>query len=166
MKAIKVIKGTPIYIYRGTQYLDKPDKLIYHKMKYDEDENITYVYLKKKRYLTEVICSLIIALCVYVTVTDNTDSTVDVNYNNLIVYYNGSLYVNWHNPEVNRDEVLFDLYDGNTCILSRTLYPGDTVVTVPLDDCADKYRLVISTVKYGKTITSEASITVMNKDDY
>lgn len=166
MKATKVIKGTPIYVYRGTQYLDKPNKLIYRKMQYDEKENITYVYLKKKRYLVEVICSMIIMLCVYMTITDTTNNIIDINYNNLIVYYDSSLYVNWNNPVTNKDDVTFDLYDGDVCILSRTLCPGDTVITVPLDSCNDKYKLIISVNKYGKTVSSTATITVMNKDDF
>lgn len=166
MKATKVIRGTPIYIYHGTQYLDKPDNLVYAKMKYDEVENITYVYLKRKKYIVELLCTIIISICVYLTLTGRTEQIIDANYNNLIVYYNDNLYVNWSNPIYNKYEVSFKLYDGSTHVLSRTLQPGETLTTTRLDECVDRYSLVISAIVYGKDVSTTVTVNVMNKEDY
>lgn len=165
MQVTKVIRGTPIYVYRKTQYLDKPDNLIPTKLEYSEVENITYVYLKKRTHIVEILCSLIILICVIFSLTFKGQS-ITVNYNNLVIYYNEQLYVNWHNPDASVSDVEFSLCKDNNEIYNIVLSPGETVTTIPITNCSDKYDLLITAEWLGKEYSTTEKISVDIKEAY
>lgn len=168
MNKTKVIKGAAIYLYHGKQYLsieDAPKELLIKSMLYDEDAGITYVKLKHKSYLYEIIILTIISICVYISIIHNRFD-VTVYASSLVTYYNGNLYLNWQNPEENTEAVTMQLYDGNTEILSMTLQPGESYIMHDIDYPSDRYTVYASIDNLFRTVSDSMDVVVLNKDEY
>lgn len=164
MNKVKIIRGRPIYIYKRTNYMYKPDKTIVYKMLYNSDDNITYVYCKKPSILLEVICILICLCCVFVNRQYLHGLSVDIHYNNIATYYNGCLYLNLMSGETNNIIVHYELKDNSETIAEGYLNPGDLIISVPINNICDRYTLVVSykILFYEKEETS--NIIVLNRD--
>ena len=164
MKKIKVIKGTPIYTYRSTISLDPIPNLIVKEMVYNEDENITYVRLKRKTIWIEFLCSIIIICCVTLSIINYNNISVKCNYNSLVNYYDNKLFLNWQNPSENTIDITFELVDGKDVIYKITLTPGESKTYIDLDSVATKYTCTMSINLFNKTVTENATLTVINRE--
>lgn len=164
MKTTNIVKGVPIYVYHGRQYMDKPDKLICGKMKYDESANITYIKMHRATYFIEIVAMLIIAGCVYYSFVNNVSEEQTARYNSIVTYYDKYLYLNWNNPEENYTSITYNLYDGKSLVISRTLAPGESLITYEYEPIEDNLTLVVSTKRFKKNVSVETSVRVINRN--
>lgn len=164
MKKIKVIKGTPIYTYRSTRSLDPIPDLIVKEMVYNEDENITYVRLKRKTIWIEFLCSIIIIYCVTLSIINYNNISIKCNYNSLVNYYDNKLFLNWQNPLENTIDVTFELVDGKDVIYKITLTPGESKTYIDLESVETKYTCTMSINLFNKTVTENVTLTVINRE--
>lgn len=165
MKTTKVIKGVPIYCFHGKQCLEKPNKLVCGKMVYNDEENITYVHMHRKRYIIETLSVLIILLCILFTHKYKLHDEIQVKYNSIVNLYNGILYLNWLNPEDNHIDITYSLYDNESLILSRTLEPGEYLLTTEYTPNSDTLQLTISVKRLGKVVEDNVSLRVINRNE-
>ena len=163
MVKTKIIKGRPIYVYRRRNYMDKPDKAIVSKMKYDEVENVTKIYCKKPKVIIEFLCTLIILLCVYLNLMYINNSEIVVHYNNIATYYNGKLYLNLYSEEDNIRQVHYSVKDDSKVIAKGVLMPGDVLISVPIKEVSDTYEITFEYYGLLKTITKKESINVIDR---
>lgn len=161
-RRVKIIKGTPIYVYRGKQLLEKDPKLIYRKMLYDESKNITYVYLGHKQYKIEFLAMLIIILCVFINVIALPKFSIKCNYNSIVDYYDGKLFLNWNNPNDNIS-LQFTLYDGDEVIYEELIPPHSSRTYIQLNTIADKYECEISTQIYKYKVKETVTLMVLDR---
>jgi len=164
MKKIKVIKGTPIYTYRSTRSLDPIPNLIVKEMIYNEDENITYVRLKRKTIWIEFLCSIIIICCVILSISNYNNTSIKCNYNSLVNYYDNKLFLNWQNPLENTVDITFELVNGKDVIYKITLAPGESKTYIDLESVEPKYTCTMSTNVFNKTVTENVTLTVINRE--
>ncbi len=163
MKKIKVMRGHPVYVYKGTNYIDKPDKVVISKMLFDEENNITYVYCSKPRKLVEIACSIIMILCVCLNVFGIHRSEVIVRYNSVSTYYNDLLYLNLVNDESSVVPIRYDLLDGEVVVCSGVIKPGDIVISTPVGNIKDTYTLRISYTMFITEHVEDVRISVVDR---
>lgn len=157
-----IIKGKPIYIYKGKTYLYKPEKTKIVKMLYDDTNSITQVYVKKVRVWYEVICCILLVLCAITSQYFKNDSVV-VDCNPYAIYYNGSLYLNLYNES--NTTVQCTLTQKGEEIWVDEVEPGGEVILIPMSLSHDKLELTVSYTFLGKTFQESSIITVDNKDE-
>lgn len=161
----KVIKGRPNYVYRGGNYLEQPEKTLIKRMVYDEESNVTNVYCKKPGHKLEILCGVIIALCVYANIVDIHKMEVKLYYNSIATYYNDALFVNLSNDKNNIFNVRYALCDNDTEIVSGVLEPGDTVISIPVKNIKDFYTLKLQHGTISGVHTDEVKINVIDRSN-
>ena len=164
MTRVKIIKGTPIYLYKGTQYLEKPEKCNTKRMLYDENENITYIKCVKQNYVYELLCCIIILGCVIFNNFIYEKPVIDFKYNSIVQYYDDKLFLNLTNPDTNEIPITVELVDNNDVVNKFTLNPGFSIVSVSIDNPKDNYVLRLSCKYMFFNITDEVNISVVRKD--
>lgn len=165
MTKVKIIKGTPVYLYKGTQYLEKPEKCNIKSMQYSEEDNITYVKCSKPNYIYEILCALIIIGCVLYNQFVYEKPVIDFKYNSVVQYYNNDLYLNLTNPSTNEYPLTVELMFGDELIQTMTMQPGSTIITLGIDDGVKDHYTLRVTCKYLIFKTQEeVNISVMRKD--
>jgi hypothetical protein len=158
MVKTKVIRGRPNYVYKGTNYLDQPDKTLVKKMLYNAETNVTNVYCRKPGRKWEVLCMLIIIACVTLNIMYIHNETVKVYYNSMSTYYNDLLYINLTSDDDNICDVEYSLVNGSEVIASGVLSPGDVIISVPVSEVYNvltldlQYETLYSTNKESVTI--------------
>ena len=165
MKRTNVIRGKPIYKYRKSQYVYQPDNTSIRKMKFDEENNTTYVYCFKPTVLPELFLISIMILLVIVNVFWLHNQNIKIYYNEYTTYFNGTLYLNLTSDKSNNYEVNYSLLDssGND-IAGGILYPGDSIITININNPEEEY---IVRLKYRTLLTEREiplKIIVDNKD--
>lgn len=164
MEKIKVIKGTPIYVYRASMSLEPIPKLIVKEMAYDDEKNITYVRLKRRTVWTELICSILIICCVTLAIMNYGGMSIECNYNSLVNYYDNKLFLNWKNPSENSFDITFELLDNDEVIYKEVLKPGESITYIDLDSPKSKYKCEISSKVFSKTVSDIVTLTVINRE--
>lgn len=164
MTKVKIIKGTPVYLYRGTQYLEKPEKCKIKSMMYNEEENITYVKCSKPNYIYEILCALVIIGCVIFNNFIYEKPVLDFQYNSVVQYYNESLYLNLTNPESNEYPLHVEIRDGENVVNSVSMQPGTSIITIGVEDVKDKYTLRVSCKYLFTEVYEDVTISVVRKD--
>lgn len=161
----KIIRGRPVYIYKGSQWLEQPEKTIIKSMVYNQDENVTYVKVGKPSILVELISVLIILGCITINIVTNWGSDLlKVRFSSVPVYYNDNLYINLY-VENSTHDVTYVIKSEDKIIHRDTLSKGDLVVTLPLDNYEEKLVLVLETKNIlGSTVSDEYKLTVVNKE--
>lgn len=159
MKKVNVIKGKPIYVLKGSQYVDKPDKTRVVKMLYSEDEGITYIHLKKIRHLYEIVCFAILILIVVYNRVVTHNANVVVRYNSLVNYYDGYLYLNLHAEEDNYTSVFVKIDN----VIDDIMYPGDSIIRVPVDNPMDFYTIHFSYDTLLRQINFDVNVSVVDR---
>ena len=161
---VKIIKGTPIYLYKGTQYLEKPNKCKIVSMDYNADENITYVKCTKNNYIYECVCIAIILALVFYNNFIYQKPTINFQYNSVVQYYDGDLYLNLRSDSSNKCNILVKVKYNDEIVSTMTIAPGTTIVTAGVEDAKDHYILEVSCKYLLRTVVEEVPITVVRKD--
>lgn len=161
---VKIIKGTPIYLYKGTQYLEKPDKCKIKSMDYNADENITYVKCTKNNYIYEFICIVIILMLVFYNNFIYQKPIINFQYNSVVQYYKGDLYLNLRSDDTNKYDITVKLKHDDEVISTMIISPGNTIVTVGVEDVKEHYVLELSCKYLLREVNEEVPITVVKKD--
>lgn len=161
----KIIKGRPVYLYRGSQWLEQPEKTIIKSMRYSKEENVTYVKVGHPTIITEVLCILIIAGCIAVNIfTDWGTNLLLVRFNSAPVYYNNNVYINLYN-EKSTDTVKYILKTDDSILAEGTLNVGEYKIAIPCEEYVEKCTLVLETKNvFKQTVEDEYKLTVVNKE--
>lgn len=159
----KVIKGKPIYILKGSQYIDRPDNTNIKSMMYDEETNLTYVKLSKPNIIMEVLCSIIILFCVLSNIFFVHNSSVNIRYNNIVTYYDNKLYLNLKNEEDSLYKVSYKLVDEGVIINEGYMKPGDSVVSIDIENIKESYKIIFEFNTLTEHKIQEEKIMVLNK---
>lgn len=143
----KKVQGTPLYIYKGDTYFDRPRGTRCVKMKYDKEENVTFITLKKNFYFLEILALLvavgtILSVFVFKPKFDNL-----VNYSTPVEWYNGNININLTANEENKLPIEYDI-NGVTGIL----LPGEVLDTIP---CEQQPETITATFKINFLIFSK-----------
>jgi hypothetical protein len=155
----KVIKGRPDYIYKGTHYLDLPEKTYVKKMVYDEDSYTTKCYCAKHTIIPEILIVLVIGICIYLNGFIIQKTKIDLYYNSISTYYNGELYLNLQSDESNYFTINYYLTYNSEVVYSGVLNPGDLVISVPVSNVQDTYQLKLV---YKTFITKHEEVVSIN----
>lgn len=164
MRNGKVIKGKPIYIYRGTQYLEMPEKVIIRKVVYDDETNKSYVYCRRLSKLVEVLSLMVILSCVVFNRFYLHKLNYEIKYNSVCYYYNGYLYLNIHNVESNSFDIQVSIFDLAEEVYTSSLSPGAYLIRIPLDNVSDSYKITFVYDTTFKTEASDVTVRVVNKE--
>lgn len=161
----QIIRGRPLYLYKGRQYLDMPPGCVIKRIEYEDNSNKCLVYCKKPAIIVELLCLCIIIGCVIVNILYLHHAEYNVYYNSLTIHYDDKLYLNLHNDENNLSSVTVDLVGGNEVINSFVLNPGDTLVSIPMPskDVLTEYELVITYNSILVPIARTVTVTVLKK---
>lgn len=164
MKRTSFIKGKPMYIYKRRRYVYQPEKTTVRVMKYDEEDNTTYVYCVKTTLIPEFIITSMLVLLTIFNLLLNMRPEV-IYYNTEVIYHNELLYLNLKSEDTNSYLINYSLYDLNkNAVSGGILYPGDLVTTIKMKEPEEYYIL---NFKYN-TLLGEKNktvyITVLNKD--
>lgn len=165
MSKNKIIRGKPIYVFRGSQYLEMPGKTFIKSIDYDERSNKSTVYCKRRHYVTEVICLLIALCCAVINVFYIHNVEYEIRYNSSCTYYNGYLYLNVYNDEQNPFDLSVSVLDGDVEIYEDTLSPGAVLIMVAVDDVKERYVLLFKYKTALSTRTEKVQINVIRKED-
>lgn len=163
MQKTKVIRGNPIYVYRGTNYIEKPSRTVIRSMMYDDSRNVTYVHCRKPGKKIEFICTLLLIACVVFNVLYLHRTEVTVRYNSIVTYYNDELYLNLVNDNTSPVEVNFMLLDDGSVVASGILSPGDTLISVPVQSIKDTYTLRFTYKIFMSNHIDDVSIHVIDR---
>ena len=161
-----VIKGTPIYVLRKSNYLEKPSNCKIKRMVYSEDENITYVYMKKNSIFVDLLLfAILVAITVFNIHLESSRDTVSIRYNNLCTYHNDMLYLNLMLDKPTTYSITFRILNNDAEVYSGILEYGDTVTSLTLPSLVgDKCNLIIS-VDNGMIIKEMSySLTLQRRD--
>lgn len=161
----KVIKGRPNYVYRGGNYLEQPDKTLIKRMVYDEESNVTNVYCRRPGHKLEILCSIVVLLCVYINIAYVHKMEVKLYYNSIATYYDGALFINLSNDDSNIFNVRYALCYDDTEIVSGMLEPGDTVISIPVKDIKESYTLKLQHSTARGVQTDEVKINVIDRSN-
>lgn len=160
MKNNKVIRGKPLYLYKNSQYLEMPEGCIVKKVEYDEATNKSVVYCGRPSKLLEIICSLVIILCILLNVLYLHSLSYTVRYSSLATYYDNQLFLNVYNDKGNSGSVDVTLRDGDIVLYECTLNPDEYLISVPLENVELHYTLDIEYHTLIKTISESVPISV------
>ena len=121
----KKIKGTPMYMYKGDMLFEKPKGTRAAKMKYDSDEDITLITVKKNYYFLEFFALLAITAVILLSFVFKTKMLNDIQMSKPIEWYNGNLNINLTMGKENHLPVEYNI-NGVTGIL----VPGEVLSTI------------------------------------
>lgn len=158
------IKGAPIYLFQGTQYVVKPEGTIIKSMKYDEDENITYVKCKKPSILGDLLCLIVIIMCMLVNWYCLTQYQLSVDYNSICTYFDGRLYVNLANNSTT--SITYELVGTDGIVQHDVLKPGEKVYIVGVENVESEYELVFRSMMLFIVYEESVTIHVTDRSSY
>lgn len=127
----KFAKGTILYNYRGRSYLEMVDGTYIDKMLYDEENNVTNIYLKKNYFLLETFLSLLIILILILMWSGYYVGKQTVYYSSTIYCYNKQLYLNIENSKDAYVPIECELVIGGNVYESKSLMPGEQWIVCP-----------------------------------
>lgn len=132
-KVRHVVPGSQaIYVYKGSNYMDKPKMSIVKRYEYDKESNTTYIKVRKSRIPNLIVALLIaIAIVIYVTQT-SANSIYNVTYTRYIVVRDG--YAELDISLDDNTQGIMDIqleYEGEPVIEPLELYSGGSVGSVP-----------------------------------
>lgn len=159
----KVIRGRPNYVYHKHNYLEQPEKTIVCKMLYDEESNVTNIYCKRPSKFIEVLSTLIIVTCVVLNIMFIHKMSIDVYYNSMSTYYNNQLYLNLKSGEDNMVNIQYTLYYKNNKVYSGIIEPGETIISIPIDNIKDTYILRLEYYSITGVKNEDVNITVIDR---
>lgn len=126
---VNIIQGKPIYIYKGKQYIDKPEKTVIRKMYWNKDVNVTFVKCVKKSKKFEAMCVLVILTCTALSLFTPTSGREFLYYSRVVDYYDGNYYMNVENSEASLYGITCVVLSGDEEISRSYLMPGEKWVT-------------------------------------
>lgn len=159
----KVIRGRPNYVYHKHNYLEQPEKTIVGKMFYDEENNVTNIYCKRPNKFIEVLFTLIIVTCVVLNIMFIHNMSIDVYYNSMSTYYNNQLYLNLKSGDDNFVNIQYTLYYKSNKVYSGIIEPGETVISIPIDNVKDTYTLKLEYYSIVGIKSEDVNITVIDR---
>lgn len=156
----KEIKGTPMYILRGDSYFERPKGTRCVKMRYDEDEDVTFITVKKNFYFLEVLAVLTaITAILFTTVLKPQVGSVAM-YSTPIEWYDGNLNINLMVDNENHFPVEYDI-NGTTGLL----LPGENLYKIPCDVKPESVNVKLTTRFLFLSDTSEETVQVYDLSD-
>ena len=156
----KEIKGTPMYVFKGDSYFERPKGTRCVKMRYDENEGVTFITVKKNFYFLEVLAVLFaIAAVLFSTVLKPDVSSVAM-YSNPVEWYDGNLNVNLMVNNENKFPVEYDI-NGTVGLL----LPGENLYRVPCDIKPESINIKLTTRLLFLSDTIEETVPVYNLSD-
>ncbi len=161
MKSTTIIRGRPIYLYKGSQYLEMPSKCYVRKVVYDEESNTSKVYCKKYSHAAEIICGVVIISCVLLNILVLHHFAYNIRYTNLATYYNGELFINVYND--NPVPISISLTIDDTEVYEQVVRPYDYVIAVPVEDVNGKINLTFTVHRFLNSVSDEVTITAIPK---
>lgn len=161
MKNTTVIRGRPIYIYHGSQYLELPDKCVIRKVVYDAETNTSTVYCRSLNKFVEFACLCVIIACVFLNIMYLHELSYSINYSSLAMYYNGELFVNVYND--NDTPITCTLLKDDNPIYTTDIAPHDYLITVPIDDVNGNISLTFTINRFLRNISETVNITIVSK---
>ena len=159
------IKGIPIYVFRKTNTFNKPAFTYIDRVRYDEKENVTYCYMKRKSFITEILCILCIPFVLYFAVHVNRPITVYVP--NEMDYYNGTLYTNieadYSDNKYVENIILFDNH--TTPVRGVDLTGKMTTIDIPCE--ADSITVTIESTYlfYNTSESKEVHVNYISEEE-
>ena len=153
----KVIKGTPMYNFKGDTYFERPKGTRCVKMKYDPAENVTFITLKKNHYFLEVLAIIVAILTAVSVFVVKPKLFNEVQYSTPIEWYNGNLNVNLIMSEDNKLPVEYDI-NGTTGILLA----GEKLYSIPCEVQPDSVDINLKIGKYLFTFNHSETVPVYN----
>lgn len=146
MNKTKVVKGTPLYKYKGGYVMNPPKGTYIKVMYYDSTRNVTEIILKKHTLVTEIVCCLVIIMLVVVRFLD-LKSIGTIYYDNTPLYNNGILYINVESDAYNFYNMKVGLYTYNNKLIDeRELKPGNYWLEVKVPEPDLEFILKAETV--------------------
>ena len=159
MKRVRIIQGRPIYVFKGSQYIDKPARTIVKRMKYSEEEGVTYIYCKRVSHLFEIICVCLLVGIACFNRLELHSSQMNVRYNSLVNYYNGNLYLNIKADERNPYKLEYSI-DGHNGVLS----PGQSLISMEIEKPLESYTITFKYKTLIRTVSFDVTVFVVNRD--
>ena len=130
---------TRIYILKGVIYLEKPDRCYTVKEEVLNDKNVIKVYVKRRRFIYEWICVLLLCLSLCTTIfIPEFKSTVHIP--DRVNYYDGKLFINIVNDETSFLPVEYTILNS-----TGILEPGDQLYYINTDTVDDTVTVLIKT---------------------
>lgn len=130
---------TRIYVLKGVIYLEKPDRCYTVKEEVLTDKNIVKVYMKRRRYIYEWTCVLLLFL-ILCTMLFMPEFKSTVHIPDKANYYDGKLFINIVNDEASLLPIEYSILDS-----SGTLEPGDQLYYINTDTVSDTVTILIKT---------------------
>lgn len=159
---MKKIKGFVTYVYKGAQYFEQPRKTHISKIEYDEDQNMSTVYLKHNTVFTEILCIVLLCIMVYFVYSYRSYVQV-VHMPNSIYYYDDKLYINMFADESNKYPVSYSIagYNG-------ILNPGESLECIDYtynNQVSETITYTVDILGINKTFSRELPVGTLNIDD-
>lgn len=158
----KVIRGKPIYVYKGSLYLEQPEGTIIKKSE-KESNGLTYCYCKKRTFVTEILCTIIILILCYVNISYIHTSKIVFKYNNITNYYDGKLYININLNKDSPVDIEYIIKDNGIEIYKGNLQVGETCIAVEVDKPSNECYLLIQYTILNKTFMESYKLNVIDK---
>ena len=124
MKRVKFVKGNVVYIYKRRRYLESPEKGYVSKILYNEENNTSYVYIRRYNPTIDVILSIAISI-VFLLNFVGFRANENLLYNTVISYYDNTIYLGIELEENSLFDCDVTLYCDDTKVDERLLHPGD-----------------------------------------
>lgn len=159
---MKEVKGFVTYVYKGVQYFEKPHNTYISKIEYNEADNMSTVYLKRNRVITEILCIMILCFMIYF-VYNSGDYIQVIHMPSSAYYYWGKLYVNMVADESNKYPVSY-----NIAGYSGVLNPGESLECIDYTYTNQMCETITYTVKiFGidKTFSKDIPVGKFSIDD-
>lgn len=144
MRDNKVIRGKPIYVYKGTQYFEMPEKTVVKRVDYDAESNRSIVYCKKERFIIETLSLMVVVACVIINRVYIHHTEYTIRFNSTSYYYNEKLYLNLYNDEENPFSITVTVISDDEEIYTGDLSPGEYLISIPCSGYISKCTLIVS----------------------
>lgn len=135
----KELKGSLLYVYHGRLYIDKPKNTKIAKTEYNENEHLTYVYLRFDFHILEFVTVLILIACILIRVYASRYLTSNIHIPESMSYYNNTLYAGVVVDKPKYGNISINILDNEYSMDST-----DYVYTIHCDTKPDKVDVIVT----------------------
>lgn len=161
------IIGQPVYMYKGSRWLEMPkDSYVYKRVYNKENDTMTY-YCKTKTVWFEALCILGVILCsIYIYYMLGGKEVLNIKCNKYPIYYDNHLYLNMIS-EVENYNVSYVVYDNNGNKLTYgSLKYKDVITRVKTNKYCESYTIefLLSSDSLQETIVKRQVVFAIDKE--
>ena len=131
-----------VYRYKDSNYLEKPKGTYKIKKEYNAKDGYTLVHLKKDTYWIELICGLILVLCILLRVYTNNDTNT-LYFDKHPFYYSNELFLNIDAVALKKPVIIQIKTTDNTIIYEGVLEPGMQIGSIETTNITDELLMVV-----------------------